>query len=403
MTSPQNQLQPLRYGSIVTPVVTHQGHQHGSPLGTELPTVSEMVHSFATIVESELYLEEAKIRSMSTAQAVKGAILVVTVVLFEVTCSELVRTLQSGDSKFDYPYFLTYLNHGGTGLVCFMCGVVMVKAQGRTVKGAVLDAGFDSCKAGFVTASLLAILYKYNIFWAAAMSLTSVGIFYSIAQSYCVIVFLLSVALLGEKVTPYKIVSVCLCVCGVVMISMAPGTGSSTETKFLGIVYTLIFTLGSAVYSVLWGHLLGGVDPASVLIFLGMMGICSLLWCWPPILILDWTGLEQVAAPTSKQIFLLFAIVFTAAMNNLTLMMALSVTTPLFVSVGRVLQIPFGALADHILFGETPPLFALFGMGGVLLGFLVMTLDHSQSSSQANATPAAPKPKEVTSGLKFEA
>eukprot|EP01062_Namystynia_karyoxenos_P082059 TRINITY_DN9160_c0_g1_i2.p1 TRINITY_DN9160_c0_g1~~TRINITY_DN9160_c0_g1_i2.p1 ORF type:complete len:441 (+),score=126.69 TRINITY_DN9160_c0_g1_i2:111-1325(+) len=356
------------------------GRGRASPLSDDR-SVSERVASF---IDAELDAEEAETRHMSTSRAIGGAVLMVVVVAIEVGISELVKHQSTGDSRYNAPYLITYINHGTTGVACFAAGSAILRLQGRSLRHALAATGFFSWKAAAATAAWMGVLYKYNAFWAAAMSVTSVAVFYSISQSYCVIVFLLSVALLGERVTPFKVVSVCFCVGGVLLISLAPDSGDNTSTRVMGIVYTLIFTLGQAIFTVLWGHFLHGADVATVFLFLGLMGMSSIVLCWPPLPLLQWWGVEDLPVPTATQAGLIALVAATAVANNFTLMLALSVTTPLFVSIGKVLQIPMSAAADRILHSETPAPLAMAGMAAVLLGFLIMTVERSITADRGH-------------------
>eukprot|EP01065_Artemidia_motanka_P030406 TRINITY_DN36423_c0_g1_i1.p1 TRINITY_DN36423_c0_g1~~TRINITY_DN36423_c0_g1_i1.p1 ORF type:complete len:393 (+),score=58.30 TRINITY_DN36423_c0_g1_i1:55-1233(+) len=329
-----------------------------------------------SIVASELMGDA---HPLSTGRMIFGAAWMVLVVAIEVGISELVKFS-------DAPYLTTYINHGTTGIACFLCGVAILRYQGISPGQALLDVGFRSTRTALIIACGFSVLYKYNVFWAAAMSITSVGVFYAISQSYCVVVFALSVIWLGEAVTALKVVSVVLCVAGVIMISVAPDeTKESNQTHVTGILLTLGFAVGQAVFTVLWGHFIPKAHVGTVLLFLGLMGLFSIVVCWPPIPVLETTGAEVV--PDQSKLGIMALVALCAVANNFTLMFALSLTSPLFVSVGKVLQIPMGAASDRIFHGKTPHFLAAIGMVAVLFGFLTMTLERGGRGPRAR--PAA--------------
>eukprot|EP00756_Hemistasia_phaeocysticola_P045139 Hpha_TRINITY_DN18905_c0_g1::TRINITY_DN18905_c0_g1_i1::g.17669::m.17669 len=351
------------------------------------------------IIQEELVSQTEQIRQMTPLRSLLGALWMVLVVAVEVGISELVKYQGHGGHAYHSPYLITYVNHGTTGIACIIAGTIVVRCQGRTNHDVLLEAGFKSTRAAWMTAAWFAVLYKYNVLWAAAMDYTSVGVFYSISQSYCVIVFGLSVCLLGERVTALKVLSVLLCVGGVLFIAFSPEQGDKTSSSghLEGVLLTLGFTVGQAVFTVLWGRYVGGAPVGTVLVFLGMMGTASLVLCWPPLPVLAWTGVEPMPLPTWDQVGLIASVAATAVLNNFTLMFALSFTSPLFVSVGKVLQIPFGALSDHFFHSENPTGLAGVGMGLVLCGFLNMTLERARSSAPPDAHHLSTAPDEERS------
>jgi drug/metabolite transporter (DMT)-like permease len=106
---------------------------------------------------------------------------------------------------------------------------------------------------------LLATVFQvFNVCWAAAMSAgTPVSVFMAISQSSCVFVLGLSYCLLAERLTPTKLVSVAICVAGVVVVSMQQQNQDAHSATIIGLLWSFGYTGLNAVYMLLWGVKVG--------------------------------------------------------------------------------------------------------------------------------------------------
>ena len=75
-------------------------------------------------------------------------------------------------------------------------------------------------------------------------------------------------------------------------------------------------------------------DPASTLNglrFLGYIGVHNLLWLWPPIIILHFTGVEPFEIPPSMELFgMLVLNSFLDIVFNGCLLVCIALSSPLF-------------------------------------------------------------------------
>jgi drug/metabolite transporter (DMT)-like permease len=290
-------------------------------------------------------------------------------------------------------------------------------------------------RRAFADALLLVFVYKFNIFWALAVPHTAISVFMAIFQSGCVVTFALSVLVLGERCTAAKCAAVAVCLGGVFMVSNATagddGDGTTTVT---GLAWTAACALGAAVYSVMWrltppgiggggggeeasastdgeggntdtkavallepgpnstgavGPTSGGSDgsPATehsaVWLFLGLMGAANCLLLWPMLWLGDAAGWEPFVLPAGwVQWRLVLSNGLLAWLSNVTLMLGITLTTPLIVAVGSVLQLPFSAVFDTVLHGIDPATLQLGGYALIMVGFGLM--------SKLRASPTSP-------------
>merc|ERR1712183_522870 len=144
----------------------------------------------------------------------------------------------------------------------------------------------------------MGVLFKFNFLWAEALKDISVQIFKAIAQSCCVIVYALSICMLGESVTKLKSSAVFICVAGVVVIAMSPQPGAQSKaTGLIGITLAIAFTVGMAFFNVIWGKILNKADSSLVLVFLGLSQTTGIVSCLPMLFILDAVHIEHIVMP----------------------------------------------------------------------------------------------------------
>jgi drug/metabolite transporter (DMT)-like permease len=148
----------------------------------------------------------------------------------------------------------------------------------------------------------------------------------SIFQSVVAFVFILSVPLLREKVTLVKVVGVLFSLAGVVLIAVF--SESKKDDKIvqtpLGYVvlthycnehrnnnnnlfkYLVVSTLLFALLEVLFKKYASFKDdPASAwngVRFVGLMGIHTIMWMWPPLIVLHFTRVETFEFPVLSEL-----------------------------------------------------------------------------------------------------
>jgi drug/metabolite transporter (DMT)-like permease len=233
-----------------------------------------------------------------------GILLVILQVTTNVASGELMQQQESSAGQFNSPYFSVWFNHFFTGAACGIIAVGIIWSENirrtqagkatRTILQALKEeVGLYSWSHGTRVGLWLAVLYKYNVFWAAAINVTSVSIFYALTQSSCVVVFLLSIKLLGEEVTVGKIGSLVLCVAGVLVVSLQMShtntDSTSTTTTAFGLAMTLICTVLQSVYYVGYKRQMqicgkfakgGSASQLGALLVLALMGLGNLLFLW---------------------------------------------------------------------------------------------------------------------------
>ena len=223
----------------------------------------------------------------------------------------------------------------------------------------------------------MTVLYKFNLFWSAGLPHTSVTVFTGISQSACVVVLVLSVLFLQEQLNLQKLAALAACMGGVYVVCLAQAGGKDGgSTTTTGLIWTMLFTVGQSVYNVVWGLRLSSASQTQVCLFLGVMGLANALLLWPPLFLIGGPGLSvqpgELNLPTRAQWSFVLANAAIAAVANFSLMAGISLTSPMFMTAGSILQLPFAALADRVLHGKTPRLQEVAGYILISIGFFAL-------------------------------
>lgn len=132
---------------------------------------------------------------------------------------------------------------------------------------------------------------------AIALSMTNIASSMSLEQSTTIFVFILSVLLLGEKVTWLKLGGVGVCIMGVVYIALGDQLADESGDSFtegsalLGDALVIASAVAASTYMVTYTKLLRNLPLAipAVNALLGCIGIWNTLLFWPGLV---WSSLR---------------------------------------------------------------------------------------------------------------
>jgi len=235
--------------------------------------------------------------------------------------------------------------------------------------------------------------------WYLSLPLTTLSANTGIYNSACVFVYLFSCILLNERITVGKVLSVLVCISGVVVMAYAQYRQTPKEQRgnngtWLGYVFVVASTVLYALYEVLYKKFALSAEPKSknevsrandsheastdstfdTMLFLGSAGVQTLFWYWPIILILHYSGYETFEMP-SKDVWEVLSV--NGALDcafNILLLITIMLTNPLFVSVGSLLTIPASIVADKLFRHYVPNALSFVGAGLIVLGFVGLNL-----------------------------
>jgi hypothetical protein len=117
------------------------------------------------------------------------------------------------------------------------------------------------------------------------------------------------------------------------------------------------------------------LDQAEVAaLVLGLMGAFTLVTLLPVFPLLDATGIEPFEWPSPEKARLLALNTGLDSVYNLSLLLGISLSSPLSMSVATMLVVPASLLADWALHGLVPGVQAGCGMAVILVGFATLHL-----------------------------
>ncbi|QRV79512.1 hypothetical protein RhiJN_07527 [Ceratobasidium sp. AG-Ba] len=140
-----------------------------------------------------------------------------------------------------------------------------------------------------------------------------------------------------------------------------------------------ILALGSALFYALYVVLLkvriGDESRIDMQLFFGFVGIFNVLACWPIGVILHLTGVEIFELPTSKKAWYAVLLnMFITLSSDFIYVIAMLKTTPLVVTIGLSLTIPF-AIGGDLFLGHPTSTQSLIGAALVLIAFIIVGLE----------------------------
>ncbi|XP_062504649.1 uncharacterized protein LOC134181393 [Corticium candelabrum] len=291
-----------------------------------------------------------------------------------VAMAEIVQDLQTTYPK---PYFLTYVVHSGYAFFLITWLVWRSLPCERFKRD-------DYCgKFGWhdyieATIWLAFCSFASGYTWYLSLSRTSVSGNTAVYQSQSAFVFLLSVIFLKEKVTVLKVISVVLSLAGVLLIALFPGPSHSNRDMHPSIwgyllcaMAMLFYVIFEIVYKKKAVHADDPLPLWNAVRVIGLVGIQTLLCYWPVLLILHGTEFEKFELPTGDNLRMLCIDVALDGVYNVLLLVCISMSSPLFATVGLLLVLPVSVVADYVIHKHyTLPAIAFGGVALIALGFV---------------------------------
>ena len=208
------------------------------------------------------------------------------------------------------------------------------------------------------------------------------------------LVALLSVPLLGRRLTLLSVLAVLLSAGGVALIAQpwqaggaAPG---ATSRVALGVGCVLGASACAALYKVAFRRCFGDVPPPFVLLVLALIGAWSLTVGTAIFAIVDLGAVAAAlgGAPAATWAALSLKSCFDLAFNGL-IALGLSFTHPLFIAVGTILSTPLNVAVEYALRGVVPDAAEAVGIVAIVAAFGVLLADEHVREKRGGAPPDA--------------
>ncbi|KAJ9062545.1 hypothetical protein DSO57_1009601 [Entomophthora muscae] len=211
--------------------------------------------------------------------------------------------------------------------------------------------------------------------WYIAVGLTSMSSLTAIYNTSCFFAYLFSVYGGLESFNRMKALSVILSIIGVVIIT-AFGESTGQQASFVGNLFGAISAVLIGLFEVIYKKFaVSSKSPTSLManFVTSYIGMVTFGLFWLPLPFLHLTGLEPFSFPVGSSLTLLMVNALMGVLYNAGLMLLISVTSPVFASVGVMTTIPVIAVVDSIFLKKSLTSNVLLGGAVIALGFLVLT------------------------------
>ncbi|CCE82333.1 Piso0_002054 [Millerozyma farinosa CBS 7064] len=357
------------------------------------------------------------------------------VVLFWVLSSYLVNELFK-TGTYRKPFFMTYLNTG-----CFIVYLIpFFNSRGLTVERFLQDVRLDYNKSkmrsrrglrrqdsesygsnenlaaleaeeGQLEAELNAevgsyetvkLSLQFTLLWFTANLVTNASLSYTSVTSQTILsttssffTLIIGYIFSVEKINQNKIAGILLSFAGVVIVTEVDySTPDNPDiSQILALGGNLLALSGAAIYGIYTILLKIKVTvknfnkekELNTHLFFGFVGLFSMVFLWPVIIILHLFEVERFALPKEGETIVLLSVnALITLISDYCWCKAVLLTSPLTVTVGLSLTIPIAMVGDWILEGFILNWWYLFGAFIVGMGFFIINKDEENDFVSAD-------------------
>ncbi|KAG8886187.1 hypothetical protein FRB97_007225 [Tulasnella sp. 331] len=162
-------------------------------------------------------------------------------------------------------------------------------------------------------------------------------------------------------------------------------THPSTAYPILGDCLALLSALFYALYVTLLKVRIRNESRVNMQLFFGFVGVINMITLWPVGVILHLTGAEPFEWPSSGAVWTVVGInMFITLSSDYIYLIAMLKTTPLVVTIGLSLTIPFAVLGDWTILNIGATWQTVIGATLVIGSFIALGIEGSQSEVGSN-------------------
>ncbi|KAF5308142.1 hypothetical protein FQR65_LT06321 [Abscondita terminalis] len=232
-------------------------------------------------------------------------------------------------------------------------------------------------------AFIFCILWFFaNYTYQLALAKTEAGMVNLLSSSSSLFTLILSALFPSnqmDRFTLSKFVSVCLSICGLVLVSLSD---LNVESHIpYGAILALISAFSYAAYLVFLRRKVDHEDKMDIPLFFGFVGLFNLVLLWPLFFFFHYSNWEHFEWPTKHQwLFLLLNGLIGTVVSEALWLWGCFLTSSLIATVAISLTIPMTMLADIFLKKVSYSYLFYFGTIPVLIAFLsVAILAHYEN------------------------
>ncbi|KAG0680819.1 hypothetical protein C6P41_004740 [Kluyveromyces marxianus] len=158
---------------------------------------------------------------------------------------------------------------------------------------------------------------------------------------------------------------------------------TSPMTIFVGNLLALAGALFYGVYSTLLKLKVQDESRINMKIFFGFVGLFTLVFLWPVLIVLHFTGNETFELPSTPRVLSIILVnCVSTFISDFCWAKAMLLTSPLIVTVGLSATIPLAMVGDFVF--KEKPMTALYLFGAVLICFSFFIVNKNAEEENVN-------------------
>ncbi|CAK7901717.1 thiamine-repressible mitochondrial transport protein Thi74p [[Candida] anglica] len=231
--------------------------------------------------------------------------------------------------------------------------------------------------------------FSANLVTNASLSYTSVASQTILSSSSSFFTLIIGYLCMVEKINLNKIIGLVLSFVGVIIVTKIDSSDPPNENTpplltLWGNLLALSGALFYGVYTILlkFKVMIKDSHKERVLnthLFFAFVGIFTLVFLWPVIILLHFTGHEKFELPPNSYALILLSLnMLITFISDLCWCKAVLLTSPLTVTVGLSMTIPIAMVGDWLIKGFRINWLYLLGASIVTAGFLIINNDEEE-------------------------
>ncbi|OQV22243.1 hypothetical protein BV898_03746 [Hypsibius exemplaris] len=265
-------------------------------------------------------------------------------------------------------------------------------ASSMTIKEIYREAELIFGPAGLTVKAVVVKVTPFALLWVTtnglfylAVTFAEVSVCVAVSSSSLVFIHIISWTVLKEKFLLFKLLGVAVCMAGVILTVWASGTTiEATYDSLIAAALVLGSSLSLASQTVGFKRFLGSPTICQIALFQSIMPLINIALTWPIFLSLKLTGRELWDFQTAP--FDLMSLTgFLGSTGALAYYLAVSIVSPVFISLSKPLQIIINNGIDIWIRRVSFGLFHGIGAGLVIVGFLMLLIPNPMVSFEIRA------------------
>lgn len=352
-----------------------------------------------------------------------GLLMILVVILSWVSSSFLLNQVFE-ENGYKKPFFITYLNVSSFVLYLVPIGIRKVLHRDETEEEDSIAVSFDedeeekdaaaedSDRTALLpgksqsqlpltlreTAKLsgvfCALWFVANFSTNASLSYTSVASQTILSSTSSFFTLFIGAILHVESVNSSKLLGLLISFIGIICVtesdSITPDVAFSKVHVVIGNSLALLGALVYGLYSTVLKRTIRDESRINIKLFFGFVGLFTLVGLWPLLPLLHYTGIEPFELPETRTVvYLLLANGIITFASDYCWAKAILLTSPLTVTVGLSLTIPFAMAGDVLFKNKVISVWYVIGASLVLLSFALINAQEDGDDAKHLAISSA--------------